>query len=387
MADKGGGKTDARGVKRGREDGAAAASSPPLGSSPIPVPPFLLGSPLLGGGAGLGGGVGGGFWVWVPGPMLGGGGGGGPYPYPLPPSSSPPIPLAPPPPAASAPPPSRPAAPSPALAIVGAASTTVRPSSSSLPPQRETPAPSSRGAGAAERAPKSARFPALWTKGAPRWAATKEEARSLLDGAEDGMLAVYEGGAGRGPIHFLRWSSGTYYLHSASRPALEPGKKGKAQWSRATVLERARSLGFVVEEKVEGEWIEVDLEEGADDDGEDEEDEDEDDDDVDVEGELAESPFDAAVEDSLAVFEGGDDDPVHILRPYGGSIHRPVHFIPAQASRALKPGASGWTKWSRATVLELAHALGFAVEQKKNGKWVGLELEGAEEAEGAEETG
>jgi hypothetical protein len=365
MADTSGGKTDARGVKRGREDGAAAASSPPLGSPPLPVPPFLLGGPLLGGGAGLGGG--GGFWVWVPGPMLGGGGG-GPYPHPLPPSSFPPIPLAPPPPAP------RPAAPSPALSVVGAASTTVSSSSSSSPslPPQETPAPLSRGAGAAERAPKSARVRAPWTSGAPRWAATKEEARGLLDGAENGTLAVYEGGAGRGPIHFLRWSSGTYYLHSASRSALEPGKKGMTNWSRATVLERSHSLGYVVEEKVEGEWIEVDLEAGTDDER------DEDDDDM-------ESPFDAAPEGSLAIFEGGDDDPVHILRLRLGK--RGQYRISKSARPALQPGAKGRTQWSRATVLELARARGYAVEQKAGEKWVALELEGAAEGEGAEETG
>jgi hypothetical protein len=119
-----------------------------------------------------------------------------------------------------------------------------------------------------------------------------------------------------------------------------------------------------VKEKADGKWTAV------------EDDEDE------------ESPFDAAPEGSLAVFEGGDDDPVHILSPCGGSNNNPTYYIPSQAYRALKPGGGkGRTKRSRATVLELARGRGYAVEQKKNGEWVGLELEGAAEAEGAEETG
>jgi hypothetical protein len=133
--------------------------------------------------------------------------------------------------------------------------------------------------------------------------------RPRFDAAPDGSLAVFEGGVDD-PVHILRPNGSKYKIPKSSRAVLDPGRTGRrTYWSRSTVLRRCQALGFSVEWKVSEEWVGVD-----------------------VEGELeaaaaaaAVSLFEAAPEGTLAVLEGGgDDDPVHILRPHGSRFYIPL---------------------------------------------------------------
>jgi hypothetical protein len=170
---------------------------------------------------------------------------------------------------------------------------------------------------------------------------------------------VFEGGDDD-PVHILRPSGSGFAVPKSSRPALAPGRTGWTTWGRSTVLRRCQALGFAVECKVSGgSWVGVDVE---------------------GEGEAAAaavSPFDAARDGSLAVFEGGDDDPVHILRPSGSG-----YYIPVSSRPVLEPGTTGSTAWVRSSVLRRCQALGFAVECKVSGSWVGVDVEGEAAAAG-----
>jgi hypothetical protein len=193
------------------------------------------------------------------------------------------------------------------------------------------------------------------------------EAGGPLESAKDGALAVVldEGtGTGSSTVHVLPLSAtrGTFRLSTAARAALEPGQTNQTHWTRTTVLRRvvdAQGLNKRVREKVRGVWVDVGFEE-----------------ELEQQQEAFGSPFDAAGVGTLAVFEGGDDDPVHLLRrTKRGS---PTYELNPRAHAALEPGGlTRKSEWARANVLEHARARGFAVEEKMGGRrgWVAVDVE------------
>jgi hypothetical protein len=199
-------------------------------------------------------------------------------------------------------------------------------------------------------------------------AATAAASSSALDAAEDGTLAVYEGhGGGAVLVALLRpYPFGsTFRVPASSRPRLEPGRTGATTWSCATVLRRARAGGFSVEEKVDGEWDAVDVDEDGEEDGEEEEDEEEEDEeDGDEEDDTRRG--------ELVVYELGTGPAaaIHVL-----TVLRNGRYYVRRAARAvLEPGSTGDTNWTRATVLRRVRSLGLPVKEKRGEVLVDVDI-------------
>jgi hypothetical protein len=194
-------------------------------------------------------------------------------------------------------------------------------------------------------------------------AATAAASSSALDAAEDGTLAVYEGhGGGAVLVALLRpYPFGSIFrVPASSRPRLEPGRTGATTWSCATVLRRARARGFSVEEKVDGEWDAVDVDEDGEEDGEEEEDE-----------EDGEEEDGDTRRGELVVYELGTAADIHVL-----TVLRNGSYSVRKAARAvLEPGSSRGTKWTRATVLRRVRSLGLPVKEKRGGVLVDVDID------------